>query len=538
MPAIRKPRMTQAAHSAPFRLALLADPHYHAVDADFGFDGIEWRGVRRAAVRTLEDSGASTRIYNESFFALPSALDQVVAEGIRHVVIAGDLTDDGQAATMAAASALLSDYEARHGLRFYLTPGNHDFFGMHGRDHTKRFLAAGGAAVSVGSGAEADIQSAAMACEGYPAALRKWSRFGLGPREDDLLWETPFGRSGAASDRVFEMRSPDGAIRHRQIDASYLVEPDDGLWILSLDANVFAPRDGRPDQRAPDAVSDSTDAGWNAMVEHKDFVLDWIADIVRRAKAGGKALLTFSHYPMIDPLRGTLREERELFGDTSMGRRTPMPHVAERLVGTGLSHHFSGHLHVEAVSRVRSGDHDLTNFALPSLVAFPGGWKSVALSIHEMTFAHREVEPKDFGAFFDLYRASDPAAPILGAQSYGAFLSEHVREMAVRRYLPQEWPQDLVAAFASSTVRDLVQNRSGLPSELLDSSFVDLVADFYRFRNGHRAAVERMPAERLAGYHRLAERLADGGAASGEHRDRLVLFGRMLRAYLHGEEAG
>mgnify|MGYP002718259949 CR=1 FL=1 len=128
--------------------------------------------------------------------------------------------------------------------------------------------------------------------------------------------------------------------------------------------------------------------------------------------------------------------------------------------------------------------------------------------------------------------------PILEAQSYGAFLSEHVREMAVRRYLPQEWPQDLVAAFASLTVRDLVQDRSGLPSELLDRSFVDLVADFYRFRNGHRAAVERMPAERLAGYHRLAERLADGGAASGEHRDRLVLFGRMLRAYLHGEEAG
>lgn len=522
--------------SVPFRLALLADPHYHAVDADFGFEGIAWRGLERAAIRTLEDSAASTRIYNESFFALPAALDGIVAEGIRHVVIAGDLSDDGQAATMAAANALLAGYEARHGLRFYLTPGNHDFFGMHGRDHTKRFYSEGGAPVSVGSGAGAQVRSASMACAGYGAALETWGRFGLGPREDDLLWETPFGREPDADARTFEMTSPDGATRHRQIDASYLVEPEEGLWILSLDANVFAPRDARPDQRAADAVCDSTDAGWNAMVRHKGFVVDWIADVAERAAAGGKALLCFSHYPMVDPLRGTLAEERTLFGDTHMARRTPTPDTSERLARTGLRHHFSGHLHVEAVSRATVGDRMLTNHALPSLVAFPGGWTSAALSADAMTLSHRDVDPHDYDAFFAIYARSDPANPLLRTKSYGEFLAAHMREMALRRYLPQEWPADLVQALETSTVRDLVEDARDMPDKLLDRPFVDLVADFYRLRNGHRAAVHRTTPEVLGGYGVLARRLADGGSTgSPADRGRLALFGRMLAAYLDGD---
>ena len=49
----------------------------------------------------------------------------------------------------------------------------------------------------------------------------------------------------------------------RMIDASYLVEPVDGLWLLSIDANVFEPRDGDLDPAAEASYIDSTDAGWN-----------------------------------------------------------------------------------------------------------------------------------------------------------------------------------------------------------------------------------------------------------------------------------
>jgi 3',5'-cyclic AMP phosphodiesterase CpdA len=48
-------------------------------------------------VRTLADTMISTRVFNEGGPAFRAVLDDIVARGIRLVVIAGDLTDDGQA---------------------------------------------------------------------------------------------------------------------------------------------------------------------------------------------------------------------------------------------------------------------------------------------------------------------------------------------------------------------------------------------------------------------------------------------------------
>ena len=116
-------------------IAVVADPHYH--DVDYRPGGGRGPGV---AFRTLADTAKSTRVFNESFAAFPALLDDIVARGIRIVVLLGDLTDDGQASTMRAAVALLDRYRARHGLRFFATPGNHDLYAIHGRHQGKRFL--------------------------------------------------------------------------------------------------------------------------------------------------------------------------------------------------------------------------------------------------------------------------------------------------------------------------------------------------------------------------------------------------------------
>jgi hypothetical protein len=107
-----------------FRFAVLADPHYHEIFPGYGIEGVEFRGRTGACIRTRADSAASTRIFNESAIAFPAALDQCVAAGICNVIVVGDLTDDGQIATMDAALALLALYESKHGMRFFLTPGN------------------------------------------------------------------------------------------------------------------------------------------------------------------------------------------------------------------------------------------------------------------------------------------------------------------------------------------------------------------------------------------------------------------------------
>ena len=110
------------------RVAVIADAHFHDIEGDYDFPGIVVNG-RRLTVRTFADTARSTRVYNESFAALPAALDRIVAMGIRHVVLLGDYSDDGQRGTVASLVRLLAAYRDRHGLRFYATPGNHDVFG-------------------------------------------------------------------------------------------------------------------------------------------------------------------------------------------------------------------------------------------------------------------------------------------------------------------------------------------------------------------------------------------------------------------------
>ena len=151
-------------------IAVIADPHYHDVDRRPGVgsgDGV--------AFRTLADTAESTRAFNESFAALPALLDDIAARGIRLVAVLGDLTDDGQAATMRSSVALLDRYRERHGLRFFATPGNHDLYAIHGRHQGKRFLDPdGGRGWRRGHGCPASRRSAGRAARGSGRGARRW----------------------------------------------------------------------------------------------------------------------------------------------------------------------------------------------------------------------------------------------------------------------------------------------------------------------------------------------------------------------------
>ena len=292
-------------------VAVIADPHYHDTRAGTAF-------------RTLADTAESTRVFNESFAALPRLLDDIAARGIRLVALLGDLTDDGQAATTQAATALLHAYRERHGLRFFATPGNHDLFAIHGRHQSKRFLNPDGSHTLLTSDpaapqgdSVAKLVDPGMYCGGYADALAAMADFGFFRRPDHLHWESPFGPDDALAARSFEIRSADGGTRRRIIDASYLVEPVEGLWLLAIDANVFEPRDGGGDPAAEASWIDSTDAGWNAMPRLKPFILDWMADVAaprpRRRQAAPRLLaLPGPRHPRQRPRRRArpLRRDR------------------------------------------------------------------------------------------------------------------------------------------------------------------------------------------------------------------------------------
>lgn len=525
-------------------VAIIADPHYHDVHYRPGVGP-----GQGAAFRTLADTVESTRVFNESFAALPALLDDIVARGIRLVAVLGDLTDDGQAATTCAAVALLDRYRARHGLRFFACLGNHDLYAIHGRHQGKRFLDPDGGHTLVTSDAAAPIGTSAarvvspeMYCGGYEAALTAMAGLGFFRRRDHLHWECPFGTDDALAARTFAIRSPDGGTVRRMIDASYLVEPVPGLWLLSIDANVFEPRDGDGDPAAEASYVDSTDAGWNAVVRLKAFLLDWMTDVAARARAGGKRLLAFSHYPCLDLLGAAHADEVALFGETGLVRRAPTPATGRAVAATGIGVHFSGHLHVNDTAHWQGEAGHLVNVAVPATVAFPPGYKIAAFEpgiLRVATVALDEAPGHDlaFAAYrTELARTGGAHAAVTGAPSLGAFLDGHVAALVTERYLPREWPPAMAERARTLGLDDLA--RAAGAGDAGPLPFLALVEDWYRLRKGRDLARARIPADRLARYRALAAAFAARSWEPGSAEAWIAGFLRMLEAWLDGPPSG
>lgn len=498
-------------------VAVIADAHFHDTAADFGFPGIEIDG-QRITMRSWSETRDSTRVFNESTDALHAALEEVRQRGIRHVVLLGDYTDDGQRETTQTLKGILERHRDAHGTAFYALPGNHDIFGPCGRHQTKEFLVENGERLSVSSDAERAgervVINDRMYCKGYPEGLGPMAAFGYFRQPHSLHWETPFGLSDAPQHRLYEVRSPDGNNVYTLMDASYLVEPEPGLWLMMIDANIFEPRDGNFGRGEEAAFIDSTAGGWNALLRCKPFILDWIADVRGRAEALGKTLLGFSHYPALDPFDGAIGVESALFGATTAVRRMPQKAVEDALIKAGLTVHFSGHLHVEGVTRRGVEERSLTNIAVPSLVAFPPAFKVVhpsrqEIAVETVEIAHLPVNGRlSRGYAQEMALADEAQDPAFAARDYGGFLRDHQRALITHRYFPREWTAEIVTALAGKTVQDVLgllgENR--IASAHADMPMIELITDWYCLRQGVGLALPHIEPQRLALYRMLAQR--------------------------------
>ncbi|MEO5613698.1 MAG: metallophosphoesterase [Cypionkella sp.] len=503
------------------RVAVLADVHFHDPGGDFGRAGIVVNGAR-LALRSWADTRIAARAFNETAGALSAALEKVAAAGVRHVVLAGDYSDDGQAENIRRLVAVLEGFEHRHGLRFYAIPGNHDLYGPHGKHVTTRFVSAPGQTVMVTSDAEQVVAEAivtpAMRCGGQPAALLPMGRFGLFRQPAYLHWESPFGSDGRPEARMYDAVSADGSVTQRLMDASYLVEPEPGLWLLMIDANVFEPRAGRPDATRKKAFVGPSDAGWNAVLRVKPFLLGWIADVIARAAALGKTLITVSHYPVLDPFQDVAGSERALFGDTAIVRRTPGPQVAQALIAAGLRWHMGGHMHVNATTRTADGA--LTDLSLPSLVAFPPAFKIIRASVDVVSAETILVEdvPPDLG-ISTVYRAEGQGE----ALPLGALLVAQRRAHVLERRLMHDWPpavRDVLADKAAGFLLELVgedvaafARRHGLDHEAIGACpLAELITDAYLIKVAGPLVLHWIAADRLALCGALAAEFGDENA--------------------------
>lgn len=511
----------------PLSVAFLSDVHFHDVYGKFE-DG-SFKGLPNsvsgdnATIRTLYASLTSTRLFNENYFAFLAALDDAVKKGVNLIILPGDFSDDGQPVHMRGLKAIMDRYTREHGVEFLVTFGNHDpvrpytraagksdYLGTEGKP--QRIFSKTAVSECAGYSAPWSLQPTGgtalpTVCTeevrewGYKEIMESMRAFGTYPKASYTYWETPYSSYNAQAGYTFERASAEGTYENRQYeicregtggdyrqaeytkclpipDASYLAEPIEGVWVLSLDSNVYTPL-ANADINLPAHGSNfdgSGNAGWNSMITHKQHVVAWAKDVAARARAQGKRLITFGHYPMVEFYKDTNEQVAELFGQSGLDlRRRPTQQASAAAAATGVQLNFAGHLHTNDTGIFKSGDDFLVNVQVPSLAAYVPAYKLATFTDEDRididTIVLRDV-PR-FNELFEHYAVehdtmkTEGSTPlwnreVLDAKDYRSFASWHITELTRLRFLGSNW---------SCEMRDMVSNLNA--QQLLILSVLD-----------------------------------------------------------------
>ncbi|MGY0314128.1 metallophosphoesterase family protein (plasmid) [Alteromonas macleodii] len=487
------------------KIAFIADIHLHAPEAaaaKLPKNALPKDPVSHAPIllRSMRAQLGSTRLFNENIMVFKEALDDVVERNIKLVALPGDFTDDGQPVNILALKEILDEYRHKYGLRFFAINGNHDPVRPFTQPGGKRdFINREGVEVSVMSpshqecmSGRSDFCSELLKEWGYKEIAQSLSEHGFLPSPADKLFETPFNTVDL-DERHWEWCDTEEFCVDMP-DMSYLVEPVEGLWLLAIDANVYRPKGSLKDKQ----FYGSSNAGYNALVKYKPKLLDWIKDVVVRAKKQNKKLVSFSHFPMAEFSDQQTQSIAELLGENSLQMsRQPSEDTTAVLAATGLKLHLGGHMHLFDVSQ--SSKHGLTNVQVPSLAAYQPGYSIVTVNVKGKSLVETVIvrEVKNFSKWFSIYERewgflhrSQQAtwdSSILSSENYLDFTDQHLQQVVNGRYL-DEWPSDIVEQLSSNTVKeivDLCHCASSFKSTDYSSEFnaTTLIIDLYRARN-------------------------------------------------------
>lgn len=520
--------------SAQTQIAFISDAHIQDVDG------------HAERVRSMEVQVQSTRLFNENYYALLAALDDVARRDIRWVILPGDLTDDGQFFNQQKIKELLNSYAAAKGMRFFVTTGNHDPALPLG--HVKKnahFLAADGSRVTRED-----------SCAGYVSQMECYADFGFFPRKDDFYWESPFTSytydkytyEDACRESVLGKRTYTLCDSLTATDASYLVEPVDGLWLLAIDGGVYLPKEMKEGKWTYQGSS----VGYNLVLKHKPFLLPWVRKVVEEARKRHKTLVAFSHYPLVDFNDGVSESVRRMWGDRCFDlHRVPETEVGEAFLQAGLRLHFAGHMHVNdtGIWEGKDGKH-LYNIQVPSIATYVPAYKILTIESDEVFRVETVMldTVPGFDSLFPLYRAeyqSDSLRghspvwnkEILSARTYGEFCDYQFRDLVRLRFIPRDLPESWQACldFTGARMLEAVSGEDKSDdADWTDWCMKDLVLDLYRLRYAERLALKDIPETRLAAYRYLFDRARISPLRSAEV-EIVNGLGTLFLAFLNGE---
>lgn len=477
---------------ADVRIAFLSDIHFQ--DLYGTLSGIDYKGVfnditnKLTLLRTMDAQLHSTRIFNENYFALFAALDDIATKGIKYVALPGDYTDDGQAIHLRGLQQILESYRTTYGIQFFITTGNHDPVGPFAQESGKSdFMGAQGQSQGIysnpktnasQSGELPDLISEDIKKLGYKGIFDHIKSFGFFPQENYLYWATPFSNytsesytfQKALDDAPLEKRMYDMVPGYAIPDASYVVEAAPNVWLLAIDANVYLPKDTINGSASDPKNYEGASIGYNNVLTHKRHLLKWLKTIAADAKRLHKTLIAFSHYPMIDFNDGASETLNDFFeGPKWQLERVPDERVAQLVSEAGITVHVGGHMHINDTGvRPFSNGKSLVNIQTPSLAAYIPGYKILTIKPNKTIEVHTITidEVPNFNDLFPLYETEyvylkQHNLPlwnldILKTNSYHDFTMFHLNELVRLRFLKEDWVPSFKDFMLQLTGEDLL----------------------------------------------------------------------------------
>jgi len=540
------------------QIAFIADVHLQDIFAKF--EDNDYKGIKNpktgeyANIRTMNAQLHSTRIFNENYFAFLEALNDIVKRNIKQVALPGDFSDDGQPVHVRGLRKILNEYSKKYGISFFITTGNHDVVRPFSQDATKTDFLGKGGKEQIISSSKNNLEKVKSDLEpiitkdiknwGYKETINEMRDFGFFPKKTDLYWETPFS-SYTYEQYNFEKAQKESVLEKRTYlikntnlylpDASYLVEPVKGVWLLGIDANAYVPNEklsGEPNN--PHDFS-GANTGYNNVLIYKSHLLNWIKKVSVEAKKKGKILIAFSHYPIVEFNDDASPELKQLFGANKMQlQRVPDEEVAQQFADAGIQIHFGGHMHINDTGvRTSANGNTLFNIQTPSLAAYMPAYK--ILTIH--SDSEFEVETivignvNKFNSLFPFYEEEYTHLEeiknkdiwnkeILKSKDYAAFTNWHLKELVRLRFLPEDFPVDLLKSIEKLSGRDLLElnkNQSEIDKDLKTNSLTisdfelwtgfDMIFDFYRLKSADELAFNEIGKQRLKQYDLICKQL-------------------------------
>ncbi len=249
--------------------------------------------------------------------ALASLEYEVKNNGVKHIVLAGDLTTNGEYEGHKALSKMLLDFEERTGAKIYVTPGNHDI----------------------------NNSRASTFVNDKKEEARKTS-----PSE---FYE--FYKDLGFSDAYHKFSSFDNGT-HGSL--TYSVKTEDGYRLILADAGKF--------------TSDITESGENEQETAGTIqgeLLEWVLSEAEDAKKNGETPLLFTHWNMSGisymhefVLQGFVIDDGYILQET--------------LADAGINYTFSAHQHVSDVDITYSDSgNPMYSVITPTLTQFPFSYR-------------------------------------------------------------------------------------------------------------------------------------------------------------------